>query len=232
MKRIHVLQHTEAETPGFILHWASDMGYSITQTKFFEDYTFPPIEAFDFLVIMGGPMSVNDIRDYPWLKEEIAFIKRAIDSDKIIIGICLGAQLIARALGAIVKKNDYKEIGWHRIYKTGTQTEVPVFDCIPDGAYVFHWHGETFEIPDGATHIFYSDACRNQAFIYKDRVIALQFHPEVTFQLINNMIADLSEELNDEGEYIQNTNEILEGVNNICNINFYMHSILDKLDKL
>jgi GMP synthase-like glutamine amidotransferase len=99
------------------------MGYPITYTKFFEDYTFPPIEAFDFLVIMGGPMSVNDIRDYPWLKEEIAFIKRAIDSDKIIIGICLGAQLIARALGAIVKKNDYKEIGWHRIYKTGTQTE-------------------------------------------------------------------------------------------------------------
>lgn len=232
MKRIHVLQHTEAETAGCILYWASDMGYPVTYTKFFEDYAFPNIEAFDFLVIMGGPMSVNDIDDYPWLAEEIAFIKLAIDSGKTILGICLGAQLIARSLGAVVKKNKHKEIGWHRIYRTDSQAEVPIFDCIPDGAYVFHWHGDTFEIPEGATHVFYSDACRNQAFIYEDRVVALQFHPEVTHQLLNDMLADLSDELNDKGEYIQSISEISAGADNIRNINFYMMSILDSLDKL
>lgn len=231
MKRIHVFQHVPFETPGCILNWAMDMGYPVTYTRFFEGETPPPEDSMDWLIIMGGPMSVHDTELYPWLAEEKVAILSAINSGRTVIGICLGSQLIAEALGGGVKNNGEKEIGWHRIFRTGESNDGGLFDVIPDGVEVFHWHGETFDVPRGSEHGVYSDCCRNQAFLYGDRVLGLQFHLEVTPHLLHEMIENCREELV-ESAYVQSEEKIIEGMKYIRESNSIMYSILDRLDYL
>ena len=130
------------------------------------------------LILMGGPMSVND--DLPWLGDEMRAIRDAIDRGRPVLGICLGAQLIAKALGARVYRNPVKEIGWAPVSWTEQAAADPLFRGFSRPETVFHWHGETFDLPDGAERLAYSEACANQAFRIAGNVYGLQFHPEVT----------------------------------------------------
>ena len=141
----------------------------------------PDAGRYDALIFMGGPMSVND--DAPFLRQEMEFIRQAIARRQPILGICLGSQLIARALGAAVWRNPAKEIGWYPL----RFTEAAGGDCLFDGLSeetVFHWHGETFDLPHGAELLASSDLCRNQAFRAGEHVYGLQFHLEVTPEMI------------------------------------------------
>ncbi|MGA2590839.1 MAG: type 1 glutamine amidotransferase [Bryobacteraceae bacterium] len=136
------------------------------------------------LILMGGPMSVND--DLPWLRQEMRAVRDAIQRGIPVLGICLGAQLIARALGAAVYRNPVKEIGWTPLYFAAAAPADPLLSGFSHPETVFQWHGETFDLPDGAEHLAYSDACRNQAFRIHRNVYGFQFHLEVTPEMIED----------------------------------------------
>jgi GMP synthase-like glutamine amidotransferase len=200
--RAHFLQHIWFEDGGTIVEILRDRGFEISSTQFDEDESLPlAVDDIDLLVVMGGFMSVNDEDEYPWLKTEKAFIGQAIEKGVKVLGICLGAQLIASALGAKVYKNAQKEIGWHKIYAKANS-------FLPEEALVFHWHGETFDLPNGAICLASSAACKNQAFISGDNVVALQFHLETTREGAKLLVENCRDELIN-APYIQSPDEIL-----------------------
>ena len=176
--KIHFLQHAHFEDPGFLIDWAGRNNHNYSTTFLYNNETLPGIDEFDLLVIMGGPMNIYEEEKYPWLAEEKDFIKKTIHSNKKLLGICLGSQLIADALGAKVYPNKHKEIGWFPIYKN----EFSCFNCtryLEREILSFHWHGETFDLPEGADRLYSSDATPNQGFAFGENLIALQFHWEV-----------------------------------------------------
>lgn len=139
-------------------------------------------ESADGLLFLGGPMSAND--DLPFLRAELRIVERAATAGKPLLGVCLGAQLIARALGAKVYRNPVKEIGWAPIQWTPAARNDFLFGEFAEPETVFHWHGETFDLPAGAEWLSYSDLCRNQAFRAGSNIYGLQFHLEVTPEMI------------------------------------------------
>jgi len=178
---------------------------------------------------MGGPMGIYDEEQYPWLKDEKSAIKKAIDSKKTVLGICLGSQLIADALGEKVYRNSEKEIGWFEIYPIRQAKATGLFD--EDSAekrMVFHWHGDTYNIPANSRHLAYSACCKSQAFLYKENVLGVQFHLEVTQQSLRKMVENSGNELV-AGKYIQSESEILSQAIFIESNNQKMVEILNKL---
>jgi GMP synthase-like glutamine amidotransferase len=206
--RIHYFQHVAHEGLGSIEEWISKSGHSLTATKFFEDVRVPEISDIDWLIIMGGPMSVNDEEQFPWLADEKKFIRKAIDAGKTVLGICLGSQLVSAALGARVYQNTEKEIGWFDIEMSPLAKADNLFSDMGSRLKVFHWHGDTFDLPENAIHLACSAGCKNQAFIYKGKVLALQFHLEPTLDLLLKMIETGRNELT-TGKYVQTERELL-----------------------
>jgi GMP synthase-like glutamine amidotransferase len=204
--RAHYFQHVPFEGLGSIESWLRQTGYEISSTLFFESAELPDVDAIDLLIVMGGPMSVNDERELKWLAAEKEFIRRAVECGKAVLGVCLGAQLIARAMGARVYPNDVKEIGWFRVHGVP-----PADDSVfrfPSAVEVFHWHGETFDLPAGAVRIARSDGCENQGFQLGASVIGLQFHLETTPEAAREMVAHCREELSPD-RYVQSEAKIL-----------------------
>ena len=204
--RAHCLQHVGFEGLGSIEHWLTKGGYEITRTCFFDGAELPDPQAIDLLIIMGGPMSVNDEAQFPWLIAEKRFIREAIDSAVPVLGVCLGAQLIAAAAGARVYRNPASEIGWFPIYGIPAN-DSSVFG-FPPSIDVFHWHGETFDLPEGAIRIAKSDKCENQAFQLGRSVIGLQFHLETTPQTASELVSNCGDELTPSPS-VQTAEEIL-----------------------
>lgn len=198
--RAHVLQHVVFEDLGSIKPWLDAAGYEVTATKFFAENSLPDPTKVDLLIVLGGPMSVNDGDRYPWLAEEKRFIRRTIEAGKAVLGICLGAQLIAHAMGSAVYANSQKEIGWFAV--TGIARPEEESFSFPPAALVFHWHGETFDLPAGAVHLARSAACENQAFQLGRSVIGLQFHLETTPASVRGLVEHCRKELVPD-EYIQ-----------------------------
>jgi len=229
--RIHYFQHVPFEGPGSIQEWSIKNGHSLTSTNFYINETLPDLNSIDWLIIMGGPMSVDDEKEFHWLPKEKSFIKNAIEKGKKVIGICLGAQLIAQILGASVYTNKQKEIGWFPIRLTEPAKRHPLFNGLHSEIIVFHWHGDTFELPENAIAIAKSDACNNQGFIYKQNVLALQFHLETTRESIQQMIENGRDELT-QGQYIQEENEIQNQQEFFEENKKYLFTILDRLPNL
>ena len=202
--RAHYLQHVSFEGPGIIADQLRDAGFALTACRLYEGDPLPDAREVDLLVVMGGPMSVNDAETHPWLLEEKRLIRECIDSDKPVLGICLGAQLIASALGTTVFSNGEKEIGWFPI----NRVDAPGIFQFPDRVVPLHWHGETFDLPAGATRIAESAACLNQAFQLGRHVIGLQFHLEITRPGLEALVENCREELI-EGQYVQTEEELL-----------------------
>lgn len=207
--RIHSLQHVEFEDLANIESWALAKGHSVAKTLLYNNETLPSLNEFDWLIVMGGPMSVHDEQQYSWLIQEKKLIGEAIAGNKFVLGICLGAQLIANVLGSRVFKNPHKEIGWHPVYSTESGKRSVVFHVLPEIFTAFHWHGDTFEIPAGAIWTAKSEGCAHQAFEYDERVIGLQFHLESSDESIHRLVDHCGNELT-EGKYIQARREILE----------------------
>jgi len=204
--RAHYFQHVPFEGLGSIGPWLESHGYTVTGTRFFESADLPDPGAIDLLVVMGGPMSVNDEAIFPWLALEKHFVREVIALGTPVLGICLGAQVIANAMGAKVFANHHKEIGWFPVQAVDSM-EASVFG-FPRSETVFHWHGETFDLPPGAIRLARSEGCENQAFQLGKGVIGLQFHVETTPESATEMVSQCRDELV-PSRYVQTGEEIL-----------------------
>lgn len=227
---IHYLQHVPFEGLAAIQDWIQLRGHHATSTLLYEkDPIFPDIDRIDWLLVMGGPMGINEENVYPWLVEEKKYIKKAIQAGKTVIGICLGAQLIANVLGAKVYPNKEKEIGWYPITFTDEAKEDDLFSSFPKQMYVFHWHGDTFDLPFGAIHLAESEVCKNQLFRYGDNVLGLQFHFEMNETAIMKMIQNGKEELIN-APYIMEECNLIHGIDHFGGIsNFMLEKLLDQM---
>lgn len=193
--RAHAFLHVAFEGLGTIASWLDERGDEVTYTRFYEpNASLPQCEEVDFLIVMGGPMSVNDEAEFPWLVAEKAWIRSMIQSKKPVLGICLGAQLIANALGSKVYPNREKEIGWFPIVPVSHEAQKGVFG-FSHLIEVFHWHGETFDLPPHALWLAKSEACAHQAFHVGTNVIGLQFHLEMTEKAIASIVENCRNEL-------------------------------------
>lgn len=226
--KIHYLQHVPFEGLGSIEPWARQHQHTLSVTRLYQNDPWPLLEDFDWLIVMGGPMNIYEESQYPWLIEEKQFIKQAIAQNKTVIGICLGSQLIADILGSPVYSGKYKEIGWFPIELTTDAINSELFKTFSPQLTVFHWHGDTFDLPPGATRLAYSEACQNQAFLYGNKVLGLQFHLESTPASVTQMLKHCSDELV-EGKYIQTSADLLASDQYFMTINNVMNTILERL---
>jgi GMP synthase (glutamine-hydrolysing) len=178
-------RHVPFEGAGWLHDVLASRGLSLEYVDLYRaGATLPETGQAAALIFLGGPMSVND--DLPYLAREMELIRQAIRRGQPVLGICLGAQLIARAAGAAVRRNPQKEIGWFDVHLTGSGASDPLFAGMDRSENVFHWHGETFDLPDGASLLASSDACRHQAFRLGERTYGIQFHLEVTPAMIED----------------------------------------------
>lgn len=225
---IHYLQHVPFEGPGNIVDWVRRGGHTLGATRFYCGDPLPAVETLDLLVVMGGPMNVHEEARYPWLGGEKRFIEQAIAAGRRVLGVCLGAQLVADVLGAKVYANTDREIGWFPVEATQAASEAGLFAAFPRQIDVFHWHGDTFDIPAGAVHVARSAGCANQAFVYDERIVGLQFHLETTPASAQQIIAHSADEIV-EGRFIQPPQVMLASPHRFKAINCTMRELLDRL---
>lgn len=202
---VHYLQHVPFEGPAGLRAWADSRGHTLSGTRIDEGEDFPTVEEMDALVVLGGPMGVGD--DYPWLAAERDRIVEALDAGVPVVGVCLGAQQLAAALGADVWAHEESEIGWFPVEATDA-AEGTCFEGLPAEYPVLHWHGDTFALPEGATLTATGPACRNQAFVTGDGLgLGLQFHLEATPESVATLV-EATETL-PEGEWVQSRSALL-----------------------
>ena len=233
--RIHYLQHQPEVTVGYIETWAHQNGCAISATKFYEKIDYPSIDDFDLLIILGGEMNADEDDIYNWMKEEKEYIRNAIETGKSVLGICLGAQLLARVLNAKVEKNVTKELGWHPITFTADVQSSVLFKNIASQwptQTVFHWHGDIFNLPQGAIRIASSACSPNQGFVYRNNVVGIQFHPEMTPESIKILLDYSQDDLALKGPYIQTKSEIYsQAIKNIFPNNAILDILLNNFAK-
>lgn len=226
--KVHFIQHVPFEPPGFLLEWAEGRGDEISFTHFYLQNAALPDTLPYMLVVMGGPMGVYDT--LPWLEAEKAYISDAINAGVKVLGICLGAQLIANVLGAEVYPHSHKEIGWWPVTLTKEGLEHDLFDHFPEQHQVLHWHGDTFDLPDDATLLATSAACRHQAFINETgNAIGLQYHIEVDEIIVEGFVENGGGDLNHQGEWVQKKHQILPADRKVTSVN--KENLLQLLDK-
>jgi len=186
MKPIAIFRHTATEGAGYFAEFLDERKIPWQLIRIDAGDTVPPsASAYSGLVFMGGPMSVND--DLPWIPPALALIRDAVTQDIPLLGHCLGGQLISKALGGVVSRNPVKEIGWGEVTVSGNDVARSWFGDIKT-FQAFHWHGETFTLPQGATHLLSSAYCVNQAYAI-GKHLALQCHVEMTEEMIVNWCA-------------------------------------------
>jgi GMP synthase-like glutamine amidotransferase len=224
--RAHVFQHVPFEGLGSIEPWLRARRAAVSFTRFYESAALPALGDIDLLIALGGPMSVNDEDVLPWLRSEKQFVASAIAAGKPVLGICLGAQLIASALGARVYPGPQKEIGWFPVF--AAEAGARAFG-LPAEFLAFHWHGETFDLPPGATPLCRSAACANQAFSVGPRALALQFHLETTPASADAIISNCRAELKPRG-CVQSEEALRQATPHAyAAINELMRGVLDRL---
>ena len=172
--------------------WLDSRDAELGYTRFYESAELPDVRGIDLVIIMGGPMNVPDETTHPWLVAEKKFVREAIDQGVAVLGVCLGAQLIADVMGARIFPNEFKEVGWLPIEAVDGGEDSFAF---PERMMAFHWHGDTFDLPVGALRLARSEACDNQAFQFGRNVIGIQFHLEATPESVSLLLEHCGAEL-------------------------------------
>jgi len=227
--RIQVLQHVPFEGPAGIADWAASRDHPLTITHLYRGDPLPAMDTFDRLAVMGGPMGIYDEQDHPWLVPEKAFLTAGIQAGETIVGVCLGAQLLADCLGARVVRNAHREIGWLPIELTPEALADPIFGPLAPGLTVYHWHGDTFPLPPGALHLARSAGCEQQAFLYQGRVLGLQFHIETTPGSLAALVTHCGDEIV-PGPFVQDAATMLAaGPADYARIHAALFGLLDRL---
>ena len=225
--RIHFFQHVPFEGLGVMEVWFNERRATISSTQLFQNPVLPDPNDFDVLIVMGGPMGANDDQRYPWLKTEKQCIEKAMALKKKVLGICLGAQLIADVLGAKVYQHREKEIGWFPISKVYSGKSHKLIESFPEKVYAFHWHGDTFDLPQGAMHLFKSEGCENQAFLWQEGVLGLQFHLEMTQTGAGALIEACRNEMI-SSRFVQSEKAIFANPERFKESNSLMHELLNR----
>lgn len=204
----YYIQHADYVAAGSLTPWAVSRELELNPIKLYEEeYNLPPIEEVDGLIILGGPMNIYEEEKYPFLKDSKQLICQTIEAKVKTLGICLGGQLISHVLGAKVYPNDYKEIGWHTV----KLQQEGVFHDFENPTSFFHWHGDIFELPKEVKLLAESAISPHQAYSYQQHVLALQFHPEVTEELIQKFLRDSETKTEvGQGAYAQSAEKILQ----------------------
>ncbi|MCX7991470.1 MAG: type 1 glutamine amidotransferase [Proteobacteria bacterium] len=181
----YVIKHVKEEGAGLFTDKMNNMKIIMA-----ESMDFPDIREEDIVVIMGGPMGVYEKDKYPFIELELEFIRRCYKNGAKILGICLGAQMIAEALGGKVYKGHVKEIGWYEITHTNFAKKDKAFSVFPEKIMIFQWHQDTFTLPENAVRLAFNSNYENQAFTIEERVYGLQYHIEVTEDIIKEWFPD------------------------------------------
>jgi len=210
--RVSILKHIEFENPGYYIEYFAQRGFEVLVHNLFEGEK--PDENADIILVLGGPMNIYEEDKYPFLSYEKKFLFEAFNKGKKVIGVCLGSQLIADVLGTKVYKNAHKEIGWFPINKSLSNKD----EFLPDNISVFHWHGDTFDLPEGAIVLFHSEATKNQAFEYGSNVLAMQFHLEIDEAGIKELIRNCKDDL-DGSLFVMTEKEIKDQWHKLSSMN-------------
>ncbi len=224
--RLQWFQHVPFEDLANIDPWARKNGFDISGTRLYDGEEPPSGAGFDWLVVMGGPMNIYEEDRHPWLSAEKQAIERAIRAGRVVIGVCLGAQIIADVLGGTVVRNPVPEIGWFPVRLTGAGRKSPVFGTLPETFDAFHWHGDAIRPPSDAVVTAETDDCRVQAFEWDGRVFGLQFHLESTTESIDRLIVNSAGDLVDVPT-VQHPHEMRNRDGELAAIERSMTTLLD-----
>jgi len=224
--KILIFKHIHNEPAGHAEQWALERGHNFQYHYWDSGHVLNQLPEFDLLIIMGGMMGAYEDEAFPWLVIEKKLIREAIETGRKVLGICLGAQLIASALGANVYKNDHSEIGFHQVKPL--QDFHKVFSDSSGDLKFFQWHGDTFDLPDGACLIATSENVKNQAFTWKNNVTALQFHPEMDSFIINGLLKN-AHESEPDSPWKQSIESIQDQMNTIESGRIMLYRLLDKI---
>lgn len=218
--RLAILSHSAATRPDAVVDWAFDRGHAPNVCSLYKGESCPNLDEFDFLISMGGPMNCLEDERFPFLAVETKLLKRAILAGKGVLGLCLGAQLIARASGANVTKHQHWEVGWHKVRLDD--------ELLGKGEIMaFHWHRDTFELPKGATRIASNPITPEQGFRVSSKVVGLQFHPEATAQWVRECLEDRPYPV---GPHVQNHEEVVQGLIHQPAMNYWFRRLLQQIE--
>jgi len=197
-----VVKNIGIEGPGLWEGVVVEKGVEYRVVEAYEEDVPTDPEPYSHVLILGGPMSANEEDKYPFLTREMELISSCVEVDKPLLGICLGAQLVAKTLGSRIYPTPAKEIGWHTVELTRPAAMDFLFSFMPKEVTVFQWHVETFDLPRHSVRLAASEVCPNQAFRFKNHIYGLQFHLEVTQGMVNTWKGAYKEELKEEGAAI------------------------------
>lgn len=228
-RKIQIVMNVPFVGAGNIKDWAQRNDFTLEYTRLYNGEELPDVGEFDMAAVMGGTMNIYETEQYPWLEDEKLWLKKVVEAEIPVIGICLGAQLLADVLGGRVERNEHKEIGAFEICRINTALEDNLLTGLPEKFFAFQWHGDRFILPEGATLLAESQACRYQAFQYKKHVLGLQFHLDYSVESLQTMFEFCSDDLAGTGEYVQTREDIMAAAGYAEDARRYLADILDRL---
>jgi len=228
--RIQLIEHDPHDfSRTNISLWAAEKGYRVNQIYVCNNEDLPPIDSFDWLMVMGGSQHAWDVEGNAWLQKEKEFVSKSLTAGKIVLGICFGAQLLAEALKGNLLPNPQREIGWHEVVLNRQGQESFLFQDIPPSFVTFHWHSDHFSLPRECTRLASSKATENQAFVCKGRpLVGLQFHPEYTRQMVTYYASEHSQDWTSD-DYVSTKDEVLARIAEIPNTYWLMETLLNNM---